>query len=170
MSKNTIKKNKGSLTVEVLIVASIMATSFLAITTVAQKSIQVSRQSLHILQASFLLEEGAEAVRSVRDDLWTNISSLLTTTTYYLNFNTTSSKWGLSTTANTSGIFTREVTIAPVYRDNTSYNILASQCNPTTTCFLDSETKLIKITASWPEGGNPLPIKKEVSFYLAKIF
>jgi Tfp pilus assembly protein PilV len=165
MSKNTIQK-KGFLTVEILIVASIMTISFLAITTVAQKSIQISHQSLHVLQASFLLEEGAEAVRILRDNAWSNINN----GNYGLSFETpttacpapTCPTWKFLGNSEAIGSFTRKVNIADVNRDNTSYNIV------TVGGANDPNTKLITITVSWQESGQS--IDKNVSFYLTNIF
>ena len=95
--------------VEILVAASIIAVSILAVMGVAQKSIFVSRQSLHSSQAGFLMEEGAEATRIVRDNAWTNISSLTVGTNYYPTYS--GGTWTLSTTANTVGIFTRKVIV-----------------------------------------------------------
>src|SRR3989344_1744694 len=80
------KFTTGFMMVEVLIVSSIITVSILAAMAVSQKSIFVSRQAFHASQAAFLLEEGAEAVRILRDNAWTNISSLTAGTTYYPTF------------------------------------------------------------------------------------
>ena len=69
--------------VEVLVAISIIAVSILAATMVAQKSIYVSRQAFHATQTAFLLEEGAETVRILRDNAWANISSLAPGANYY---------------------------------------------------------------------------------------
>ena len=58
----SLEKLRGFMMVEILIVISIIVVSVLAALAVAQKSIYLSRQSLHQSQAAFLLEEGAEAV------------------------------------------------------------------------------------------------------------
>ena len=47
------------MTIEVLVAVSIITVVILSSTAVAQKSIYVSRQSLHFSEANFLLEEGA---------------------------------------------------------------------------------------------------------------
>ena len=150
--KNIIKKRggftqtpklvSGFMMVEVLIVASIMTLVVIAALSVAQKSILVSRQAVHTSQASFLLEEGAENVRILRDNGWNNISSY-------------------SDTPHTVGIFTRTVNIANVNRDNATGKILSSGTN-------DVGTKLITITVSWNEAGKTL--SKTLSFYIMDIF
>lgn len=153
------KKNYGFMMVEVMIVVSIITVTVLAAMTVAQKSIYVSRQALHTSQASFLLEEGAEVVRILRDNAWTNISDLTVANSYYPVFS--GGNWSLSSTLSTVGIFTRAVTIANVGRDGTTGDIGGGGSN-------DPGTKLITITVSWPEGGNT--ITKTMQFYIMDIF
>src|SRR4051812_1131853 len=108
----------GFMMIEVIIVASIIGIAVISVMTVAQKSIYISRQSLHSLQASSLLEEGAEATRIARDTAWTNISSLTNATSYYPTFS--GGTWTLSTTPSQVGIFTRSVSIASVMRNATT--------------------------------------------------
>lgn len=145
--------------VEILVAISIIIVSVLAAMSVTQKSIFVSRQSLHVSEASFLLEEGAEAVRINRDNAWSNISSLNVGTNYYPTFS--GGTWILSITSSTVGIFTRTVTVANVNRDATTADIASSGVN-------DTGTKLITVTVSWMEGGDSL--NKTLSFYIMDIF
>lgn len=146
--------------VEVLVAMAIITASILSATAVAQKSVYISRQAFHATQAAFLLEEGAEAVRVLRDNAWSNISSLIIGANYYPLFS--SGAWTLSTTANTIGIFTRTITLANVNRDNTTQDIVSSGGT------LDSGTKLVTVTVSWGEGG--ATITKTLQFYIIDIF
>jgi len=158
----TFNKKKlvcGFMMIEVVIVASIITVSILAAMSVTQKAVYVSRQSLHVLEASFLLEEGAEVVRIYRDNSWSNISSLNVGTNYYPFF--INNAWTLSTTPSTLGIFTRTVNIASVNRDVSTEDITSSGIN-------DAGTKLITITVSWTEGG--IIVNKTLSFYIMDIF
>lgn len=145
--------------VEIIVAISIIAVAILASMTVAQKSIHVSRQALHTTQAAFLLEEGAEAVRILRDNAWTNISSLTAGTSYYPFFS--GGTWTLSSTSNTVGIFTRTVSVANVNRDNTTQDIANIGTN-------DPSTKLVTVTVSWLEGG--ITVTKTLQFYIIDIF
>lgn len=149
---------RGSLLVEVVIVVSIITASVLSASAVAQKSIYLARQSLHQSQVAFLLEEGAEAVRIVRDNSWSNISSLSLSTDYYLVFS--SGTWTLSTTPSQIGIFTRKVVFSPAYRDG-NQNLASSGT-------LDSQTILVTVSVSWVDGEQAL--SKTMQFYLADIF
>ena len=153
-----IQINKGFMIVEIIVAVAIIIVSVLAAMMVTQKSIYVSRQALHVSQATFLLEEGAEAVRIFRDNAWSNISSLNVGTNYYPTFSGT---WTVSTTPSTVGIFTRVITIANVNRDATSGDIATSGVN-------DPGTKLITITVSWTESGQAM--SKTLSFYIMDIF
>jgi len=149
---------KGSLMVEVLIVVSIIIVLVLAALGVAQKSIYLARHSLHQVQAAFLLEEGAEATRVVRDNAWSGISSLGVATDYYLVFS--GGTWTFSATPSTVGIFTRKVVFSSAYRDGDQ--------NLATSGTLDAETLLVTVTVSWPEGGQNF--SKTLQFYLADLF
>jgi Tfp pilus assembly protein PilV len=157
---NKLRKDSkaGFLMVEVLIVTSIIAVSVLAFMAVAQKSIYLSRQSLHTAQAVFLLEEGAEATRIVRDNGWVNITALNTSTDYYPTF---SSTWTLSSTPNTVGIFTRTVNVEAVNRDNSTDDIAEVGTE-------DDGTRLVTVEVSWLEGGTT--VTKTMSFYISDIF
>ena len=153
-------KNKGFMTVEVLVAASIITVSILAAMAVTQKSVYVSRQAFHMTQAEFLLEEGAEVARILRDNAWTNISSLTAGVNYYPVF--LAGTWTLSATPNTVDIFTRTASVASVNRDNTTKDIVSSGGT------LDDGTKLVTITVSWSEGG--VAVTKTLQFYIMNIF
>ncbi len=145
--------------VEIIIATAIIATAFLSAMIVAQKSIQLSHRALHQAQSALLLEEGAEAVRTIRDNSWASISSLALDADYYPLFS--GGVWTLSTTPNKVGIFTRKVTLSTVYRNASSQDIASSGT-------LDTGAKLVTVTVFWPEGG--VTITKTLQFYLLNIF
>lgn len=145
--------------VEVLVAISIITVAISVSMSVAQKSIHLSRQAFHTNQAAFLLEEGAEAVRVMRDDAWSNISSLVAGTIYYPTF--VGETWTLSITPNTVGIFTRTAVITSVNRDDSTQDIASVGTD-------DPKTKLITLTVSWPEGGTT--VIKTLKFYIIDIF
>jgi len=144
--------------VEVIVVSSIIVVSFLAALTVAQKSIYLARQSVHQAEAAFLLEEGAEATRIVRDNAWSGISGLTLSTDYYPSFS--GGTWTLSTTPSQVGIFTRKVVFSSAYRDGNQ------DLAPSGT--LDSGTRLITVTVTWSDSGQI--ISKTLQFYLTDLF
>ncbi len=157
-------KEKGFTLVEILIGCAIMTTMIFALMASAQKGINLSDKALKQTQANMLLEEGAEAVRSIRDSAWSNISGLTLDTNYYLSYNTSTNVWSLSTTpsATIDSTFTRTVVVSQVLRDATTEDI-ASSGN------VDSRTKKITITVSWPTAEGTT-ISKDLPFYIADIF
>ena len=161
MNESTKKKqnlSKGSMMIEVLIVATIIVVSVLSALIVAQKSIYLSRQSLHQTQVAFLLEEGAEATRIIRDNTWTNVSNLTPATDYYLSFS--GGTWILSVTPSSIGIFTRKIVISSAYRD-ANQNLASSGT-------IDSQTRLVTVSVVWTDGGQNF--SKTLQFYLTDLF
>src|SRR4051812_43467589 len=103
-------QQRGFFLIEVVVAASVIAVVLILLLSSIQDMVEVSQRSLERTKASFLLTEGAEAVKSIRDDAWTNISVLTAGTTYYLSWN--GSKWSLTTTASTVDQFTRTIVFA----------------------------------------------------------
>jgi prepilin-type N-terminal cleavage/methylation domain-containing protein len=151
-------ESSGFSLVEVIVAITIITLSLIAIMDLAQKSITVSRQSLHSLEAATLLEEGGEAVKTIRDGAWSNITSLTSGSTYYLSYY--SGAWNLSGTPNVVDIFTRTITINSVNRDSND-DIATSGTN-------DTATKKVTVTVSWQEGGDT--VSKTLTFYISNIF
>ena len=154
------QSNSGFTMVEVLVACSIITIIVLTTMSSAQKSLQLSSLALRQTQANFLLEEGAEAVRSIRDNNWTTISNLILDANYYLSYDLNSNSWLLGQTPNTIDSFTRIVVISAVKRD-ASDDIASSGT-------LDNGTKKVTITISWP--GSTGTVSKSLSFYLANIY
>ncbi len=69
---------------------------------------EASALSGNRVRAILFAEEGLEALRSIRDASWSNISA----GTYGLA--TTSSEWALSGSSDTSGIFTRQISLSAI--------------------------------------------------------
>lgn len=157
------KNNSGFTLVEVLIACAILSLCILALMTASSKGIQTSSQALRQTQAGFILEEGAEAVKTIRDASWSNISSLTTGTTYYLSFSTSTNAWSLSTTVapTIDSIFTRTIVLSAVNRD--SNDDIASSGT------LDTRTKKVTVTVSWPISDNTTS-NRTLDFYISDIF
>jgi Tfp pilus assembly protein PilV len=156
------KLTTGFMMVEVLIATSIIVILMVVAMNTVGKGISISNQTLHATQASYLLEEGAEATRIFRDNTWSNISNLTVGTAYYPYFN--GSTWVLQTSApspSQTGIFSRTVVLSSVNRNATTGDIATSGTN-------DPGTKLVTVNVSWPESGQT--ISKSLSFYISNIF
>lgn len=155
------RNNHGFLLVEIIVASAIISIITFSIVSAAQKGLVLSERAMHQTQASYILEEGAEAVKTIRDASWNNISTLTVGTTYYLSFNTTTNTWSLSTTANKiDNYFTRKVQLSSVNRD-VNDDIAASGT-------LDARTKKVDINVAWPGDGGT--VSKSLTFYIADIF
>jgi prepilin-type N-terminal cleavage/methylation domain-containing protein len=162
-NRNRASHTRGFSLIEVLIACAIIASLSLGLFTASQKAIQLSDQSLKLAEANMLLEEGAEAIKTIRDANWTNISSLTLETNYYLSYSTSTNTWSLGTTvpAAIDGVFTRKMVFSAVNRDIND-DIVSSGGT------LDTRTKKVTISVSY--GESYATITKTLIFYIADIF
>lgn len=145
--------------IEVIVGVAIISVSFLGLMSVANLSFKILQKSSNNIKAGFLLEEGAEAVKIMRDSGWSNISSLSNGVNYYLNFN--GATWLTTTTpVYADNIFERKFVLSDVYRD-TNDDIATSGA-------IDTGTKKITISVSWKEGGNTAT--QSFSTYITNLF
>lgn len=146
---------KGSLSIELLVASAVIAVAMVSAILASGGAITASRQTLHQTQTAYLLEEGAEAVKLIRSEGWSNISSLTNSTDYYLSFSGTA--WSLGTTPVTEGVFTRVLNFEEVERD-VNDDIIASGG------VVDTGTKYVNIEISWSEGSSVKT--KNLEFYI----
>lgn len=158
--KEHIKKIKGIGLIEVVVGVSILSLSLLAISSFYQKSLNISSKTAKLTQASFLLEEGLEIARFLRDEDWQNISNLTTGVDYYVVFN--GSKWATTTTVTfIDGVFERKLNISNVSRD--SNDVIVSSGGT-----VDSNIKKITSSVSWRDGN--ATTTRTLSTYLTNLF
>lgn len=131
---------RGFFLIEVVVAASVIAVILLLLLSSIQRSVDVSARSLERTEASYLLEEGAEAVKAIRDTSWSTISGLTVGTTYYLSWS--GSAWSLTTTPSTIDNYTRTVVFTNVSRDSND-DIVTSGGT------VDTGTKKVTVTVSW---------------------
>ncbi len=157
--------NRGFSLVEVLVAAFIISASLIAILNAYGYLIRAEIGSVKFIKAAYLLDEGVEATRYLRDKGWaTNISTLSTSTNYYLYLSKSNGigDWQATTTRQIyGGIFERTITFRSVYRD-ASHNIATSSGT------LDSDIIKVTVNVSWP-GTNNSTTTKTVSTYVANI-
>ncbi len=161
MSNKTKKEklNKGFGLIEVIVGVAIISISFLGLMSVANLSFKILQKSSNNIKAGFLLEEGVEAVKIIRDSGWSNISSLSNGVNYYLNYNGTT--WLTTTTpVYVDNLFERKFVSSEVYRDIND-DIADSGT-------VDLDTKKITISVSWEENGNT--VIQSFSTYITNLF
>lgn len=158
----SIDTKKGSGMIEVIIVSSIIV---LVITTlIGSVSIYLRQSSKNIddVKVGYLLEEGIEAVKTMRNNSWTSkIATLSNNSTYYLYFG--NNAWSATTTKQVvDGIFTRTFILYPVYRDANKDIALSGT--------LDAGTKKLSVNVSWFDNSSESTTTKSISTYIANIY
>lgn len=154
-----IKKNKGIGAVEIIIGAAIISLVLLGVGVAFQNSLKASRTINKRIQASFLAQEGIEALRMIRDNGWQNISGLSDGSNYY--FAWSDNTWATSTNnVFVDETFERKFTVLNAYRDG-SDDIAQSGT-------LDSNTKKVTVSVSWRDGLSTTT--ESISAYLINIF
>lgn len=116
--KKSVKKNNGFGLIEIVVVTAVITVtlfSFLQTEIVAIKLLRAEKQNL---EATMLAQESFEAVRSLRDESWTNNIATLTNGTHYYPV-ITSNKWTLTATdpGPINGKYTRYIIFDQVMRD-----------------------------------------------------
>lgn len=137
---------KGLGMVEIIVVTAVIITAFTAILQLFKLQVQTERAKREELQAYALLSEALEAVRSVRDAGWSNISSLTLGADYYPVI--ASGAWTLSLTdpGPVDG-YSRWV-VASSVRRGTNGDIVFSGGT------VDADTFQINAYAEWQSGGS----------------
>lgn len=157
MRKLQFKKGFGL--IEIVVGTSIISVAFLGLMSVANLSLKVLQKSSNNIKAGFLMEEGVEAIKIIRDDGWNNISSLSSGVNYYFDFNGTS--WTATTTSSyIDDIFERKFILNNVERDAND-DIVVSGAN-------DPNTKKITIYVSWKENNGITT--QSFSTYITNLF
>lgn len=147
--------------IELLIGLGILVSAIVAMLASYGGLTKLSYRNTPRIQAAMLAEEGAEALRSMRDASWTSkIATLSNGTTYRLYWN--GSAWTATTSVvSIDNTFHRTFSVASVGRDS-NYNIVAS--GGTT----DTNTKKVTVNVSWRDGSSTST--KTVEFYLFNTF
>lgn len=152
------QKQKGFFLIEVIVASAVITVVLVLLLGSIQNSVEASQRSLERTQASYLLEEGAEAIKSIRDTTWDDIAALTAGTPYYLLWSGTA--WTLTTTPVSVGPFTRTLTMSGVSRDATDDITLSGGTD-------DTGTKKFRITLTWavPAGTQT----ETLQFYISDI-
>ena len=139
-----MSSERGAGLLEVVIGAAIIAVVLLGTVAAFQAFVRSGLATTAKLQASFLAEEGVEAMRSIRDRSWSEFAGL-SGSTYHLVF---SSEWDATTTTQTiDGVFARTVAVGDVYRRVSDSDIVASTSLDAKS--LDPNTKRVEVEVIW---------------------
>lgn len=153
------KSRSGFGLIEVVIGASIITLSFLAIILAFNSTILLSRHNLAVAQANYLLSEGLEAVRYLRNESWANINQLSVNEDYYLVWS--GGTWQLSSTPILiDGRFDRKIRLAEVVRDG---NGQISESGS-----IDPDTYQVEVIVDWLSGS--ATSTKQVTTYLTNLY
>ncbi len=145
--------------IEMIIGSAILSVSLLGISSFFEVTLKTNSATQISIKGDYLLEEGVEAVKLLRDAGYANnISALGTSTPHHLVWNGTS--WA-TTTANVfiDGLFERSFTVTNVTRDVN--DDIATGVN-------DPDTRLITVSVAWNAHG--ATTTRSIATYIMDIF
>ncbi len=143
----------GQSLTELLVAIGIAALLLPALLTGFISSREGKSQQLQRIKAVTLLQESEQALRSIRDAGWANIS---TNGTYYPQIS--GSSWTLTSGTQSVSGFTRSIQISDVYRDTNGVIVTSGGT-------LDPSTKKAIITVTWP---TPIPSSTQSTVYVTR--
>ena len=157
--KEGFRKKRGFGLIEIVIGSAIISIGILAVSTSYTTYVQYAFSNQKNVEAIYIIEEGIEAMKFLRDRGWSgNIAPLSTATTYYLTFN--GSYWATTTSPQyIDGQFLRSINLGDVNRDANDH-ISASGT-------LDPNTKKITSTVSYWQGHSTTT--RSISTYISNI-
>lgn len=137
--------NRGFGIVEVVIGASIIALITLGTAGAIHIYVKTGLAQTERVQAAYLLEEGLEAARFIRDTDFDDFASLALDTPYYIA--TSSSGWEATSTVVALGEFTRTLTLANIWRRDSDKDIVpATSGDPKT---IDPDARRVTVEVLW---------------------
>jgi type II secretory pathway pseudopilin PulG len=135
---------KGITSIEIVIGVSIAALVLIFTTNTIVLFVNANRTVSEKTKALYLIEDGLELVRYLRDGSWSTLSSLSANTTYYVSVAPTSI--GITTVPQVVDGYTRSFRISNVYRNSTTDDIVASTTGGSVA---DTSSKYITMTTAW---------------------
>ena len=161
-SKKSMPFYRGFGMIEAVIGMALITIFLFAIAEVGRLGSRLIDSAGFRMQATFLIEEGFDAVRGVRDAGWAaNIAPLSLDTDYWLNFS--GGVWALTTTPRPfiDGRFDRRVRVSAVLRDSSDDIV-------TTSGATDTNSKKITVSVAWSDRG--ATTTSTVSTYIMNLF
>ena len=160
--RKKISIQKGFGLIEIVLGIGMLTVSMVSITSYYKKVLDVSNDTTRHIQSGFLLEEGLESVKMLRDQSWTTkIAALSTTTSYYLYWSGT--QWTATTSSQlVENTFVRSFQLTDVKRD-ASDNI----ANVGT---YDPGTKKLTVYVAWSHKGTKNVATDTAETYVTNLF
>lgn len=157
--KNLFTSSKGAGLVEIVVGVGVFALVMAGLTSTYTLVLKAASSNTRLVKANFLLEEGVEAVRSMRDTSWSDVSSLTPGGDYFLYFD------GVSWEATTipylvDGTFDQRLTLEEVKRDGDG--------KISDTGAVDNGTVKATVSVSWQHKGSTST--KSISSYFVNLF
>jgi hypothetical protein len=153
------KYSKGLSLVESIVASAVVSIFVGAMVFSYSTLLRITNSNLESIKATFLIEEGVEAMKFFRDADWQNISSLTTGSNYYLNFN--GSSWDIVTQESLiDDLFLRVLVLDDVFRDSNGELVQSGGT-------LDTGSKRLSVSVSWLSGS--ATTTKSVSTYITDI-
>ncbi len=162
VSRKKIFLQRGFSLIEIVLGIGMLTVSLVSITSYYKKVLDVSNDTTRHIQSGFLLEEGLESVKMLRDQSWsTKIATLSTTTSYNLYWSGT--QWTATTSPQlVENTFVRTFKLTDVKRD-VSDNI----ANAGT---YDPGTKKLTVYVAWSHKGTKVVATDTAETYVTNLF
>ncbi len=153
---------EGFSLIEIVLGISMLTVSLVSITAYYKKVLDVSNDTTRHIQSGFLLEEGLESVKMLRDQSWTTkIAALSTTTSYFLYWSGT--QWTATTSSQlVENTFVRSFQLTDVKRDASDNIANAGTYDP--------GTKKLTVYVAWSHKGTKSVATDTAETYVTNLF
>ncbi len=151
--------NKGFGLIELIVAISVVFVMVVSVVGAYVFFINTAYKNTKITKATFLLEEGLEAVRSIRDTDWGTFSNISTSTNLFLTFD---NGWKISNDdIYLDSLFERKIVLSDVYRDENDGVVDSGGT-------FDAGTRKVDVFVSWRNPNATTTVS--ASEYLTNLF
>lgn len=154
--------SRGISLLEIVLVLGLLTIVMAAMVQLNLSAVSQVNSAAMSVRAKYLAAETLEALRSLKEADWANLSNLSADRAYYLSFSDISRSWSIVSTdpGAIDGVFSRSFVLKQVRRDLATGRIVEAGGS------LDAKTLLVEATVGWQEKGAAKNIK--LSTYLAE--
>lgn len=142
--------NRGIGLLEVVVAVAIIGVALGSVVISYSFYLKAALQNTDVIKATYLAEEGIEAVRILRDTSWTDeLETLNFDTDYFLTYATTTKTWSVTENADNNyvdGKYMRTLRLDEVFRDSNNDIVHIGGTE-------DAETILAEVMVSWSDRG-----------------